>query len=96
MLDLIKKYLGTGNTLVVLATLILFIAALFTKGFTHDLLLEAAVFLVSVKLIIMGYRNSKGVEAIQVKLDTILSNEEHLGNMLIAIKKGETGKPNSG
>ena len=46
MLDLIKKYLGPGTTLVILITLGLFIAALFVKGFTHDLLLEAAVFLV--------------------------------------------------
>jgi len=38
--------------------MILFIGALFTKGFTHDLLLEAGVFLVSVKLILMAY-NSK-------------------------------------
>lgn len=29
-----------------------------TKGFTHDLLLEAGVFLVSIKLIRMGYKNS--------------------------------------
>ena len=33
-------------------------AWLFLKGFTHDLLLEAGVFLVSVKLILMSYRSS--------------------------------------
>jgi len=31
---------------------------LFIKGFGHGVLLEAAVFLVSVKLIIMAYKNS--------------------------------------
>jgi hypothetical protein len=31
---------------------------LFAKGFTHNLLLEAGVFLVSVKLILMAYKNS--------------------------------------
>jgi len=31
---------------------------LFTRGFTHNLLLEAGVFLVSVKLILMAYKNS--------------------------------------
>ena len=96
MLGQIKKYLGPGTTLVILTTLVLFIAALFMKGFTRDLLLEAAVFLVSVKLIIMSYRNSKGVEAIQDKLDIILSEEKHLEKVLIAIKKSQAGEPSSG
>ncbi len=96
MLDLIKKYLGPGTTLVILTTLTLFIAALFVKGFTHDLLLEAAVFLVSVKLIILSYRNSKGVEAIQKKLDLILSEEKHLEKVLNTIKKSQANEPNSG
>jgi len=37
--------------------------ALFTKGFTHDILLEAGVLLVSVKLIIMAYKNSVYIES---------------------------------
>jgi hypothetical protein len=37
---------------------VLFGVALFEKGFTHDILLEAGVFLVSVKLIIMSHKNS--------------------------------------
>ncbi len=47
-----------GSIVVMLLTLILFVGAVLTKGFTHDLLLEAGVFLVSVKLIIMAYKNS--------------------------------------
>lgn len=54
---MIKNY-DLGSILVIAITFILFFLALFTKGFTHDLLLEAGVFLVSVKLIIMAYRNS--------------------------------------
>jgi hypothetical protein len=96
MLNLIKKYLGPGTTLIILTTLGLFIAALFVKGFTHDLLLEAAVFLVSVKLIILSYRNSKGVEAIQDKLDIILSEEKHLEKVLIGIKKNQASEPGPG
>jgi len=96
MLDLIKRHLGPGTTLVVLTTLGLFIAALFVKGFTHDLLLGAAVFLVSVKLIILSYRNTKGVEAIQDKLDMILSEEKHLEKVLITIKKYQVSEPGSG
>jgi hypothetical protein len=34
-----------------------FVTALFVKGFTHDLLLEAGVLLVSIKLIMMAYKN---------------------------------------
>lgn len=53
-----SPHFDTGSLLTIVITLILFIVALFTKGFTHDLLLEAGVFLVSVKLILMGYKNS--------------------------------------
>lgn len=95
MLDLIKKYLGPGTTLVILTTLGLFVSALFVKGFTHDLLLEAAVFLVSVKLIIMTYRNTKGVEEIQCKLDKILSEEKHLEKVLNTIKNNQASEPDS-
>ena len=50
--------LDVGSVVVMALTLALFIVALFTKGLTHDLLLEAGVFLVSVKLILLGYHNS--------------------------------------
>jgi len=86
MLKTANKYLGPGTILVLVVTLGLFVSALFVKGFTHDLLLEAAVFLVSVKLMVMTYRNSKGVEAIQAKLDRILSEEEHLEKVLCELK----------
>ena len=52
------KHFDAGSLIVILTTFVLFVLALFTKGFTHDLLLEAGVFLVSVKLIIMAYRNN--------------------------------------
>jgi hypothetical protein len=53
-----KKHFDTGSLLVMGITFVLFVLALFTKGWTHDLLLEAGVFLVSVKLIMMAYKNS--------------------------------------
>ncbi len=52
------KQFDVGSLIVIIITFVLFSLALFTKGFTHDLLLEAGVFLVSVKLIIMAYRNT--------------------------------------
>ncbi len=44
---------------VIVSTLVLFILSLTEKGFTHEVLLEAAVFLVSVKPIIMAKKSSE-------------------------------------
>jgi hypothetical protein len=52
------EHFDRGSLITIVITFILFTIALFTKGFTHDLLLEAGVFLVSVKLILMLYKNS--------------------------------------
>jgi hypothetical protein len=52
------KHYDPWAIIVVALTLILFITALFLKGLSHDLLLETGVFLVSVKLIMMSYKNS--------------------------------------
>ncbi len=69
----IRDHFDGWSVAVILVTLILFVAALFTKGFTHDLLLEAGVFLVSVKLILMSYKNSLTEKAIQNQLRDIQS-----------------------
>ena len=63
----IRKNLGLGSLVVIIVTLILFVTALFVKGFTHDLLLEAAIFLVSVKLILLTYQSNQGVASIEKK-----------------------------
>lgn len=60
-----------GSIAVIITTFFLFVAAVFTEGVTHDLLLEAGVFLVSVKLIMMAYRNRVAFEAIQTQLNEI-------------------------
>lgn len=60
-----------GSLAVMAITLVLFVAAVFAKGFTHDLLLEAGVFLVSVKLIIMAYKNGVSNASIQTRLAEI-------------------------
>ncbi|MCX7934677.1 MAG: hypothetical protein N3A66_05385 [Planctomycetota bacterium] len=61
--------------LVAILTFLLFAAALFTKGFTHDLLLEAGVFLVSVKLILMAYRNHQALQRIEERLEDLSSRQ---------------------
>ena len=53
-----SKHLDFWSRVVIVLTLLLFLWALFLKGFTHELLLEAGVFMVSVKLILLSYRNS--------------------------------------
>lgn len=53
-----KGRIDLGSIIIIVITFVLFGIALFTKGFTHDLLLEAGVFLVSVKLIMMAYKNA--------------------------------------
>jgi hypothetical protein len=65
------KHIDTGSIIVIVTTFILFSAALFFTGFTHALLLEAGVFLVSVKLIIMAYRASLSSANIQNELKDI-------------------------
>ena len=67
----IKDQFDGWSWVVIHTTLILFVAALFEKGLTHDLLLEAGVFLVSVKLILMSYKNGVTADSIQKKLGDI-------------------------
>jgi hypothetical protein len=65
------KYLDNGTIVVIVITVSLFTVALFVKGLTHDLLLEAGVLLVSIKLILMAYRNSINYNDIKKDLDDI-------------------------
>ena len=65
-----RNRLDTGSRIVVAVTCSLFVLALFVKGFGHGVLLEAAVFLVSVKLIVLAYKTS--VNAAELK-DELLS-----------------------
>ena len=65
------KYLDKGTIVVIVITIILFSVALFLKGFTHTLLLEAGVLLVSIKLIMMAYRNSLNYSDLKKELTEI-------------------------
>ena len=67
----IIESLDRGSLVVILITLVLFVAALFTKGVGHDLLLEAGVFLVSVKLIMMAYHNDLATKRLEQRLARI-------------------------
>jgi hypothetical protein len=65
------KFSDPWSILVIALTFGLFALALFVNGFTHDVLLEAGVFLVSVKLILMAKRNSEGEVRIEMQLGEI-------------------------
>ncbi len=66
-----REHLDLGSRIVIVVTLALFVAALFVKGFSHELLLEAGVFLVSVKLIIMAYKSSISARELKQRLDSL-------------------------
>ena len=66
-----ERHIDIWSLIVIVITFILFVAALFVKGFTHDLLLETGVFLVSVKLILMAYNNKLAAASMEKKLDEI-------------------------
>lgn len=73
------KHFGWGSVIVIVITFILFAMALFTTGFTHDLLLEAGVFLVSVKLIILAYNanvTSKDIQRDLAEIKKLLKNNK--------------------
>ncbi len=74
------KHFDIGSIIVIVITFVLFTTALFFTGFTHDLLLEAGVFLVSVKLIIMAYKTSVVSKGIYREL-------EEMKNLLKSIKE---------
>jgi hypothetical protein len=53
------------SVVVIVLTVGLFLTALFVKGFTHALFLEAGVLLVSIKLILMAQRIAKTEENLE-------------------------------
>ncbi len=66
-----KKYLSAADSIVIVITFLLFSIALFTKGLTHDLLLEAGVLLVSIKIIMMNYKNTISNKVVMNELNEI-------------------------
>jgi len=60
-----------STSVVILLTVELFGLSLAVKGFTHELFLEAGVFLVSVKLILMAGKNAASEERIEHAQDQI-------------------------
>jgi len=67
----IRRHFDPWSLAIIAITLVLFLVALFLKGLTHDLLLECGVFLVSVKLILMSYKNGVATDRLDGRLARI-------------------------
>ena len=65
------KHFDVGSLVIIAITFILFVMALFFTGFTHDILLETGVFLISLKLIVMAYKASVTAKDIHRELEEI-------------------------
>ena len=66
-----NEHFDTGSWAIIVITFVLFAVSLVVKGLTRELLLELAVFLVSVKLIVMAYKNSKTSKEVMEELREI-------------------------
>jgi hypothetical protein len=73
-----RRYFDGWSLAIIALTLVLFGAARFVKGLTHDLLLEAGVFLVSVKLVMMAYKNAVTAEKVVKQLGDIQNTLKQL------------------
>ena len=71
-------HIDTASYVVVVITLVLFIIAAIEKGLTRELLLEAGVFLVSVKLILMSAKSNLTAERMTERLDAIQATLDRL------------------
>ncbi len=70
---MIFKHLDPASLVVLSLTRLLFFVSLAVKGITHEMLLEAGVLLVSIKLISSAYKNARLGTELNRKLDDIYS-----------------------
>ena len=66
-----KKHLSNTDFTIILVTIILFVVALFVKGFSKELLLEIGILLVSIKLILMNHKNAVANQRILEELNQV-------------------------
>ena len=66
-----SKHFDLNSLIVIIITFLLFFIALFVKGLSHDILLEAGVLLVSIKLIMMAYKLRVYIDEINEELQEI-------------------------
>ena len=71
------QFLDRGSIIVIVLTFILFVVALFVKGVGQELLLEAGVLLVSVKLIMMAHKNNLYAEWLKKEIEELKKSIEN-------------------
>jgi hypothetical protein len=67
----LAKHFDPPSLLVITITAALFMLALLVKGLTHDMLLEAGVLMISIKLVLMAYKNSVAMLSILTELKNV-------------------------
>ena len=87
------RHIDTASYVVVGITLVLFIVAAIEKGLTRELLLEAGVFLVSVKLILLSAKSNLAAEQTMERLDAIHAAIERLSVLGAAPAGAPSGNP---
>jgi hypothetical protein len=80
-----------ASQLVIVTTFVLFVVALFIKGFGHGLLLEAGVFLISVKLIVMAHKNSLLAKDLDDRLDRLEATLTRMEGILEPQRQSDPG-----
>ena len=66
-----SEHVDLNSLIIIIITFFLFFIALFVKGLSHDILLEAGVLLVSIKLIMMAYKHRIYIDEINEELQEI-------------------------
>jgi hypothetical protein len=75
------------SSVVIALTLVLFLVSISVEGFTHELLLEAGVFMVSIKLILMAHKNSLAARLTSRRLEHMAGLLERLQGQAAAERK---------
>ena len=91
----IRKHIDPASLTVILITMVLFVVALAVKGLGHGLLLEAGVFLVSVKLILMAYKNSVATKTLTDELAAIRSTLARIEGLATKSPQADPGRSGS-
>lgn len=91
-----KRHLDVWSRAIIGVTLVLFLVAVFVKGLGHEILLEAGVFLVSVKLIMMAYKNSVAAAELEDRFDGLQAALTRMERLLQSIVEKRQGEGTSG
>ena len=67
----LRERLDMGSMAIIVITFTLFAVSLFQKGLIHEILVDTGIFLVSVKLIVMSFRNNLYMKDLNQQLEEI-------------------------